>query len=170
MSEELEKRARTAARGACLFYDASTGMMRFLPEAERARYFVPFGVSFYLLQILSLELSLKALRILIKQEDYQEKHALNQLFGELRADGQEKVVACCHVERHEIVAFLRKHSNAIMDLRYYGKDISLTKRETTVLKALNDACISLLGEFGLRFSGSVDRSERARDVMKKLSN
>ena len=144
--------------------------MRLLPEAEKARYFVPFGVSFYLLQILSLELSFKALRILIRQEDYQEQHALNQLFGELRADGQKKVVSCCHVERHEIVAFLRKHSNAIMDLRYYGKDMSLTKRETAVLTALNDACISLLEEFGLRFSGSVDRSERVKDVIKKLSN
>ena len=43
LSERLDKRARTAARSACLFYDASTGMVRFLPEVEKQRYFVPFG-------------------------------------------------------------------------------------------------------------------------------
>ena len=169
LSKRLDKRARTAARSACLFYDASTGMMRFLPDTEKQRYFVPFGVSFYLLQFLSLELSLKALRILIRKEDYQEKHLLNQLFGELRSDGQEMIEACCSVERQEIISFLRKHQNAIMDLRYYGKDFSLTQRETTVLRNLNDACIWLLEKFDMRFSGRIDRSERAKEVMKRLS-
>ena len=141
---DLYTKARVAARSACLFYDASVGMMKFLPQSEKERYYVPFGVSWYLQRFLSLELSFKALRTLTRVESFEEKHLLNQLFDELGHDGQEMILNCSGLERQKTVAFLRKHANEVVDLRYYGKEVELTDTETNLLVALNDASILTL--------------------------
>ncbi len=169
LSTDLRKRAEIAAQSAYLFYDASTAMMKFLPDSEKERYYLPFGVSWYLQRFLSLELSFKALRTLIRGEDFAEKHPLNQLFDELRGDGQKMILTCSGVERQKAIAFLRKHSTAVVDLRYFGKKVDLTASETELLVALNEASIFLLGEFGMRFVGSIDNSDQAKRVMNRLS-
>ncbi len=166
--QELQKQAKVAARSACLFYDASTEMMKFLPEPEKERYYVPFGISSYLLRFLSLELSLKALRTLTKGEKFEEKHPLNELFDELGEEGQKMILICSGVERQETVEFLRKHVNAVVDLRYFGKDVTITTPESNILSALNDGSILLLNEFGMRFVGGTDDSDQAKRASKKL--